>query len=133
MAKLSDTSTSDDAWLASAMRSAGIVDQRTGKPSKVELAKRAGVSRTTVYNVLDGKTGHMLDPSIVLRIAVALKKPLGELLAYITSRQAEPLSMNTGVNMEELALLALFRSLRSPEGRDEVINELFEAYKAAQV
>ncbi|NQE89557.1 helix-turn-helix domain-containing protein [Nocardia terpenica] len=126
---MSDTSTDDDAWLVDAMRMAGIVDTRTGKPSRVELAKRAGIARGTVYNLLSGKVGHILDPSILLRLAATLKKPIGELIGYIEGQQAKPMSMRVTADMQEIVLLALFRGLRTPEEQAALVEGLFEAYK----
>ncbi|MFI5776963.1 helix-turn-helix domain-containing protein [Nocardia sp. NPDC051570] len=126
-AAMSDSST-DDAWLVEAMYAAGIVDPRTGKPSRVELAKRAGIARGTVYNLLGGKVGHILDPSILLRLAAVLEKPIGELIGHIEGQQAEPLSMRVTADMQEIVLLALFRGLRTPEEQTALVEGLFAAY-----
>ncbi|KZM71119.1 hypothetical protein AWN90_42160 [Nocardia terpenica] len=82
-----------------------------------------------MYNLLSGKVGHILDPSILLRLAATLKKPIGELIGYIEGQQAKPMSMRVTADMQEIVLLALFRGLRTPEEQAALVEGLFEAYK----
>lgn len=94
------------------------------KITAMELSRRSGVKKSTVYNLINGDADPMeLGISKVLALASAMGMTAEELYGLPPIENSEPTPERMPVNDSELELLELYRNA-TPEARSTVVNVL---------